>query len=412
MAGVARVALLVAAAAIAGWLSARRLADASTPGSTWVSDGLADTATSSELWIGAALAVIAIRLPASASDTWFEYRFGRGRPEGKDGHRPVSAPAFAVTGLIMAAGLWVGLVGVGAVGYHLASAGLGNVGRLSALGWVGLVAVAVTVTVVVVAVGERSVRIRVGGERPLIPLDHQPNHPPNHEAEAQAEAAPEVEAWGELASLADRFGFDPGLFQVVDGSDDGPPGKAGRSMMAGALGLGPNRRVVLDRGLLEADGRLRDFVVAHELAHLARHHVAIRVLTAGVGVIAMAAIVAAAVVDGRLWRWFGLTPADPLGLALVVLVAVMAQLLVQASAAWLSRAQERSADAIAASNVAVPDAGQLSRMYVDAGVDLDPPRWARAWAEHPLSAERLELLSRFRRLKTGSAANPVTGRTR
>jgi Zn-dependent protease with chaperone function len=171
------------------------------------------------------------------------------------------------------------------------------------------------------------------------------------------------------------------------------------------MGVGRNRRIVVAPDLLDGDRPVAAFVLAHELTHLSRHHVAVRSAVAAMSAIGGAAALVAALADGRLWARLGLEVDHPSGLPLAVLVVAAAQMAIMPAVGWLSRAQERRADAGAAASVDVPDPSQLTALYLDGGIDLDPPRLARWLAHHPPPAERLEVLSRHRKELVG----PVTG---
>ncbi len=373
----ARLALLLAGAVAAGRL-ATPLAAADVP-TTWPS-----AIGWSRVIIGAAMVVAAVRGPSVVSDAWFEYRFRRGIAD----YQPLPPTRFALTAALLAAGSFAVLVAGAGVGYRLARSGFGRWGRPSTLGWLVLLAVLVAVVMAVVALVERPVRARLGDEAVPDPSDGA------------------GDSWPRLWDLAERFGIDRAALLVAAGSEtDG-------AMTASAQGLGANGRVVVAKRLLDGDADIRHFVTAHELAHLDRRHVATRTAAAWLATVVMIGIVIAMGADGRLWRWFDLSSLDPLGLPVVALVVGASRLPVELAAAWLSRAQERSADAGAVEAAVVPDADALAALYLDAGVDLDPPRWAQWLAEHPPPGERLELLSRYRRARTGSIGGQGRSTTR
>lgn len=203
---------------------------------------------------------------------------------------------------------------------------------------------------------------------------------------------------GDLAGLARRHGVDPVRFALVD---EGGPN-------ACAVGFGSRRQVLVDRSLVNGPTSIRDFVVAHELTHLARHHPVIR---AALGAVAALTVLLAPVVlapGGRPWSWFGLRPDDPLSVPVTALVVLGAVAVVSAPIAWVLRALERSADAGAVATVGPLDQAVAVELHLASGVELDPPLLTRLTAHHPGPAERVEMIARRHRnpRKQGANAQP------
>ena len=79
---------------------------------------------------------------------------------------------------------------------------------------------------------------------------------------------------GDVKNLLDPLSIPPGALFVVDGEDGGDPkGGDPNDHAAIAIGLGRSRRILVTASLL-GDGKDRLFlgVLAHEVAHLRRHH--------------------------------------------------------------------------------------------------------------------------------------------
>ena len=204
---------------------------------------------------------------------------------------------------------------------------------------------------------------------------------------------------GELAGLARRCGVDPVAFVLVD---EGGPN-------ACAIGFGARRRVLVDRSLVEGPSATRDFVVAHELAHLARHHPMIRAgLGAAVAMVVLAAPVALAP-SGRPWSWFGLRADDPIAVPVAALVVMAAMAAVSPPVAWVLRALERAADAAAMASVGPLDPAAAVELHLASGVELEPPLLSRLSAQHPSPAERVEMIARRRSGSRRDVHHPSAG---
>lgn len=170
-------------------------------------------------------------------------------------------------------------------------------------------------------------------------------------------------------------------------------------------GFGASRHIVL------YDTLLRDFppdqvrfVVAHELGHVARHHV-LKGSTWGAALAVPACLAIFAAVG---WRTgFGRPGAGREGADLVdrrlAVAAAAAAALMAASAplgAWVSRAYEREADWSALTVTRDPHAAiglQQGLVRRSLGVP-DPPRWVQAWfGTHPTALERVAMARRAER---------------
>jgi len=157
-------------------------------------------------------------------------------------------------------------------------------------------------------------------------------------------------------------------------------------------GLGRTRRIVLFDTLVRERprGELR-FVVAHELAHVARRHVLRG--TAWSAALGVPACVGLAALVG--WRTgFGRPDADLVlrRLALLAAGAALAGPLAAPAGAWASRAFEREADWSALVATGDPDGAVAAfRGLVTQGRGVpDPPRWLQAWmGTHPTPLERI-----------------------
>ncbi len=323
--------------------------------------GWIDAMVSGRVAVGAALTVVALRLPAVLSDGWFEYRFRRGLP----GYRPLPLLSFLITTAALAVGAWLLLVPVAGLAYRIVA----TVERWPVV--LGLVVVALAV---VAALAERTVR-GVGPDR--------------------SEPVEDGEVATRLAAVGADIGVVDAAFLVglVDNEHDHP----GRGPVnACAMGIGPNRRVVVSPELLAEPAEVRDFIVAHELTHLARRHIPVQAVVAAASAVAVVGALALLVPEGWPWQWFDIAADDPIGLPVTVAVIIAVAGAVDPLSAWISRANERSADAGAVAAVGPLPGEQARVLYVEAMADLDPPWWAGIYAQHPAPAERLEYLKRCR----------------
>ena len=197
----------------------------------------------------------------------------------------------------------------------------------------------------------------------------------------------------DVLALADRAGVEAKDVLVNDASR--------RTIVANAYvsGLGASRHIVLyDNLLREHPGDEVRFVVAHELAHVARRHVlkgttwgAALALPAGLALFALAG-----------WRT-GFGPArkgrEGMDLLLRRLAVVAAGAVVLSAAStplgnWVSRAYEREAEWNALELTRDPQAAiGLQQRLVGRSLGVpDPPAWVRVWfGSHPTALERIGL---------------------
>ncbi len=358
--------------------------------------------TAERVLVGAAATVLALRLPSVIADGWFEFRFRRGI----EGYQPVPRGWFALTTAALAFGAWLILVVVAGIGYRLAA----TIDR-----WPLLLAGVVVGAAVLSMVGERSVRSHMpGGERPLelddslqdrldglamrfglsapvfVRAASTRNLGESEDSDSEDSASEETDS--------ERSDSEDSASEYTD-SDDASEGEDTVEMPnACALGIGPFRRVALTESLLAEDPATVEFVVAHELTHLARRHLVAQAALRSTLQLVTVGVVAAAVDSAVPWRWFGLDPLDPLGLPLLAIVLLSIDGLLQPVEGWVSRAQERSADAGAIEATGPLAASAARNLYVTTTVELDPPGWVRLFAKHPSPPERLEFLARHRRI--------------
>lgn len=189
----------------------------------------------------------------------------------------------------------------------------------------------------------------------------------------------------QLEQLAGAFGV-PGVAFVRLRSE----GLMGAN--AFATGTGPRITVGMTDALLTAPRELRDHVVAHELAHVRRHHVwwsALGLAMCSMAIVGISIPFLSSPLAARL-------TSDGPALARLPLAALSFSLMmafVQVLLAWLSRAHERRADLDAARFAAV-DPRLLRTFHVSERALLEPSLLARLVSAHPSPAERLELLKR------------------
>ena len=196
-----------------------------------------------------------------------------------------------------------------------------------------------------------------------------------------------------LRELARSAGVTVSEVQVMDAS------KRTRKDNAFFTGLGSTRRVVLFDNILEQPVPSVRMVVAHELGHWRRRHLA-RGLALGT-VLSFGLFVLLRVVSS--WEpaldWAGVRSiADPASLPLVMLVFVGGQLLLGYLQAWHSRALEREAD-LEALRLTADRAGfqDMMRTLMTRNLaELAPSRLTYLRLDHPPPAERLQLAEAWR----------------
>lgn len=195
---------------------------------------------------------------------------------------------------------------------------------------------------------------------------------------------------GELAdrvtAVAERAGVPLARVEVADES------RRSHRDNAYVTGLGPTRRIVLFDNLLASPPELVEQVVAHELGHVRRRHLARQApAAAGAALVVLAVL---GVIARQPWPFgaFGLSgPGDPAGLALALLCAQLVTAPTALPLAWLSRAFEREADAEALGLLDRPDLveAMLRRLQHADLVDPAPTGLDRVRAGHPPVAERI-----------------------
>lgn len=187
-----------------------------------------------------------------------------------------------------------------------------------------------------------------------------------------------------LRRLAERAGTPVRDVLVADAS------RRTRTSNAYVSGLGASRRVVLYDTMLERASQPEiEVVVAHELAHRRRRHVA------KATALAVAGAVVAVVV---LWVALGDRVGDPRRLPLVLLLVSALELVALPAMAAVSRRWEREADRLALELTLDP--GALESAYRDLAAanvaDLEPPRLLHLLlATHPTIPERIAAARRF-----------------
>lgn len=201
-----------------------------------------------------------------------------------------------------------------------------------------------------------------------------------------------------LRGLARKAGLAISEVRVMDAS------KRTRKDNAFFTGFGQTRRVVLFDNLLAQPETAIECVVAHELGHWRRRHLARQLVVGTV----TSFLVFLAVYLVSAWpaalRWAQVeSVSDPAALPLVVLSLVGAQLLIRYFAAWYSRALERQADVEALELTDAAGFSEMMRGLVTRNLaELAPSRLSYLSATHPPPAERLELAKRWRGVNDGA----------
>lgn len=179
-----------------------------------------------------------------------------------------------------------------------------------------------------------------------------------------------------VADLAARQGATPPLVQAT--SSPAFPGPT-------AMTLGVRRpRIVVTDALEDADRRLVEWVVAHELAHVRRKDVA-----RGRATMLMAVVVASSigVLVGQ-----SVDRTGARGVVAVFVAASVAWLLAQLVLMARSRSAERAADDAAAGALG-PQPAVVRALVSGPRARLAPTWWERATAPHPTPAERIRRMS-------------------
>lgn len=322
--------------------------------------------------IGSAMTLVAVRLPAVVVDTWFEYR----HQLVLDGHQPVAKRRFVgvVTVLNMAYGLAIVVAAFG--GYLLA-------------GWTNQWPIIVAVALII------GVALSAARQFGLLGTNSV------DETDLPADLALDLE------KVAARFGVSNLAFRCASTASESTTRFATSAFSADcrtaglnaySVGLGSNQRVVLSDTLVSEPEETRNFVVGHELAHQAKHHLGIQAALTTLLYLIGLVVLAGFTRLNQPWQFLELDPIDdPLGLPVIALFVFCVAGLLGPVKGWISRGHERIADETAARALAPPTVQQSHRIHFSTEVDLVPPRWVQAYASHPAPYERLEFLARLRR---------------
>jgi STE24 endopeptidase len=190
-----------------------------------------------------------------------------------------------------------------------------------------------------------------------------------------------------VEAVVERCGFASNGVFVADGSR--------RSSHANAYfgGLERGKRVIFfDTLLQQLSGAEVEAVLAHELGHCRRGHIAKNIaVMAATSLLALAAL---AWLAQQPLFYSALGVAEPsmhAALALFILLLPLATIVVQPALARLSRRHEREADAFARDQgLAPPLASALVTLYRgNATVVAPDPVWSRFYDSHPPPAERV-----------------------
>jgi STE24 endopeptidase len=191
-----------------------------------------------------------------------------------------------------------------------------------------------------------------------------------------------------LRALAEEVGMRISGVQVMDAS------KRTRKDNAFFAGLGGSRRVVIFDNLLSQSAGVIASIVAHELGHWRRRHVAKGI---ALGTVTSLSLFIALRFVGN-WDaaldWAGVSSVrDPAALPLVLLVFAAVSSAISLLQAWISRAHERQADIDALEITNDRDAFVSTHRGLSTRnlIDLAPSWWQYVRASHPPPAERLRL---------------------
>jgi STE24 endopeptidase len=201
----------------------------------------------------------------------------------------------------------------------------------------------------------------------------------------------------DVRRLAAKEGIDPPpvVIQDVHGETSAPN--------AEAVGFGPSRRVIVWDTLLDGRFGAREirFVLAHELGHLARHH-----LWKGLAWYALFAIPGAVVIAVATRRRGGM--AEPAAVPVALLVLVLLELAAQPLQAQITRHIEAEADWMALQTTRDPAAGRrLFQLFGTTSLDQpNPPLWDYLFLEdHPTLMQRIAMVEAWKaRYATSSSS--------
>jgi STE24 endopeptidase len=207
-----------------------------------------------------------------------------------------------------------------------------------------------------------------------------------------------------LRALARSAGLNISEVQVMDAS------KRTRKDNAFFTGMGSTRRIVLYDNLLTQPESSIASIVAHEIGHWRRRHIAQQIVlgtTLSFGLFVLLRYVSAW--DTAL-MWAGVSSfSDPASLPLVALVFVAGNAVLGFVQNWVSRAFERQADVVALELTEDPEAFvKVMRELATKNLsDLAPSWWSYVRASHPPAAERLQLAEVWRSEQAAVPAGKV-----
>jgi len=197
-----------------------------------------------------------------------------------------------------------------------------------------------------------------------------------------------------VEALMARCGFSARGLYVMDGSK--------RSAHANAYftGFGPAKRVVFFDTLLQRLNPAElDAVLAHELGHFKRRHIAQRLVL--MALLSLGGLALLGYLAGQTWFYAGLGVTPPLqghgsALALILFLSVvpLATFFISPISSLLSRHHEFQADAFAAQHADGQALAQaLLKLYQDNACTLTPdPAYVAFYHSHPPASQRLARL--------------------
>ena len=206
---------------------------------------------------------------------------------------------------------------------------------------------------------------------------------------------------GRIRELAQRAGLRISGVLVMDAS------KRTRKDNAYFAGIGKTRRVVLFDNLLEQPHSAVETVVAHEMGHWRRGHIARTMPLAGVLSFAMFYVVHAIVTWRPALDFAGVdSVADPAAIPLFLAAFIPLNMLTSLAQSWVSRAFERQADleALELTGDAEAYREMQRKLHTKNLAELAPNTWQYLKASHPPAAERLELSRAWERERTHSGS--------